>query len=62
MAIQYFGCEKGANIDTVTQGAATTSKTVEVTVDLADGADKGQVLHALENIINEIQKNIWPPA
>jgi hypothetical protein len=62
MALRYFGVEKGANGDTVTQGSSTTSKTVEVVVDLADGADKGQVLVALEYIKNEIIKNIWPPA
>lgn len=62
MASRYFGIEKGANVDTVTQGSSTTSKTVELVVDLADGADKNQVLQAIEAIKLEIVKNIWPPA
>lgn len=62
MASRYFGAEKGANVDGVTQGSSTTSKTVEVVVDLADGADKNQVLQALEAIKLYIIANIWPPA
>ncbi len=62
MAVRYFGIEKGANVDGVTQGSSTTSKDVEVTVDLAAAADKQQVLVAIENLKIYITNNIWPPA
>ena len=62
MAVRYFGIEKGAKFTTVTQGSSSTGKTVEVTVDLADGASKEQVLVALQNLKDYILQNKWPPA
>lgn len=62
MATQYYGIEKGLNVDQVTTGSSTTGKTVEVTVDLADGATREQVMIAIEAIKVYIGKNIWPPA
>jgi hypothetical protein len=62
MAVQYFGIEKGAKFTTVTQDSSTTSKTIELTVDLADGASKEQVIVALQNLKDYILQNKWPPA
>lgn len=62
MAVQYFGIEKGAKFTTVTQDSSTTSKTIELAVDLADGASKEQVIVALQNLKDYILQNKWPPA
>jgi hypothetical protein len=62
MALHYFGINRGNKPTTVTSGAATTSKDIEVTVELTSGADKEDVLVALESIRNAILQNKWPPA
>ena len=63
MASRYFGIEMGKTFDDVTQGSSTTSKTVEIVVDLADGATREQVLLAIEQLEMYITKNTnWPPA
>jgi len=62
MALRYFGIERGASEETVTQGSSTTSKDVEVVVDLAANMDKGEVLRQVDLIKNRILENIWPPA
>lgn len=62
MALRYFGVNKGATETTVTQGSSTTSKTVQVVVDLATATTKLEVVEALEKIKWAIHKNIWPPA
>lgn len=50
MATRYFGVGYGADFDTVTTDTSTTSKTVEVTVDLAVITKKQDLLLALEAI------------
>jgi hypothetical protein len=50
MAVQYIGIEKGAQSTTVTTDTSTTGKTVELAVDLADGATRAQVHLALKAI------------
>jgi hypothetical protein len=62
MASRYYGCERGGKSDSVTDGSSSTSKTVEVVVDLADGANRNEVIEALENIKNYILADQWPPA
>jgi hypothetical protein len=62
MAVQYFGIEKGGKFTTVTQDSSSTGKTIEVAVDLADGASKEQVIVALQNLKDYILQNKWPPA
>jgi hypothetical protein len=62
MASRYFGLDVGLPQTSVTEGASTQSKTVEVVVDLADNATREQVLVALKNIENYILQDVWPPA
>lgn len=62
MALHYFGINRGNKPTTVTSGSATTNKDIEVTVELTAGADKEDVLVALESIKNAILQNKWPPA
>jgi hypothetical protein len=62
MALHYFGINRGNKPTTVTSGNSTTSKDIEVTVELTSGADKEDVLVALESIKNAILQNKWPPA
>lgn len=62
MASRYFGIERGQTEDNVTQGSSTTSKKLEVVIDLTAGFTQAEVLMALEYISNYILKNIWPPA
>lgn len=62
MASRYFGIERGGTEDNVTQGSSTTSKKLEVVLDLTAGFTQAEVLMALDYIRNYILKNIWPPA
>jgi hypothetical protein len=62
MASRYYALDIGENEYEVAEGSATQSKTVEVAVDLADGATRDQVLVALKNIENYILRDVWPPA
>ena len=62
MASHYFALELGADADEVATGSSTQSKTVEVAVDLADGATREQVLALLEFIEDAISTSDWPPA
>lgn len=50
MTIQYYGIEKGAQLTAVTTGTSTTSKKIELTVDLTSTATRKQVLLGLEAI------------
>lgn len=62
MAIQYYGLNRGENEDDVTTGASTTSKKLEVTLDLTGGFERSEVLLALEKIANYILEHDFPPA
>lgn len=62
MANRYFGNDHGKTEFDITQGSSTTSKDVEVVVDLSAGMSKNDVLVKLKEISNYILKNIWPPA
>ena len=44
------------------EGSSTQSKTVEIAIDLADGATRQEVFNAIENIKNYILQDIYPPA
>ncbi len=62
MASRYFGISRGGTEDSVTQGSSTTSKKLEVVLDLSGNFTKQEVLQGLEYIKQYILKNIWPPA
>lgn len=64
MATQYYGINRG---DTqlhngVATGSSTTSKDVEVSVNLANVPSKREFLEKMEDLKNEILKTNWPPA
>lgn len=64
MATRIYGINLGET--SVTMGADTvgsaTTDTIELTIDLADGATQGQVLDALDELKNYITEHPWPPA
>lgn len=62
MASRYYALDVGGSIVDVAEGSSTQSKTVEVAIDLADGASRQEVFNALENIKNYILQDIYPPA
>ncbi len=74
MATRRFGTSVGEDEFAITEaaGAAISSDTVEVTVELATtavndngttrGILKAEVLRALDRIKNHIVKSNWPPA
>jgi hypothetical protein len=69
MATRRYSLNPGDNEYQVTEavGAATATKAIELTVDLAvvtDANDKGKeaVLIALQDIENYILRGNWPPA
>lgn len=62
MASRYYALDLGGSIVDVAEGSSTQSKTVEIAIDLADGASRQEVFNAIENIKNYILQDIYPPA
>lgn len=62
MASRFYALDIGEHADEVAEGSSTQSKTVEVAVDLADGATREQVLVTLDEIKQYILEDSWPPA
>lgn len=62
MASRFYALDLGENMTQVAEGSSTQSKTVEIAIDLADGANRQQVFEAIENIRNYILQDTWPPA
>jgi hypothetical protein len=63
MALRYFGIEGGQPDTTVTDASSTTSKDIELVVDLAASLNLSQVLDAVERIKDYITRSAkWPPA
>lgn len=62
MASRYYALDLGENMTQVAEGSSTQSKTVEIAINLADGANRQQVFEAIENIRNYILQDTWPPA
>lgn len=64
MATRRYGWTQGDEHYEVTEtvGAAVAEDTVELTVDLADGLGKLDVLKALEDLGRYIAEHDWPPA
>lgn len=62
MAKRYYGSNRGEATTSISEGSSTTSKAVEVVVDLASNLTQDDVLVKLEEIRNYILKGIWPPA
>jgi hypothetical protein len=58
----YFGIDLGLSLDTVTDGAASTTKSVELVVELDDDPTKEQVVVALQNLRDYLLQSPWPPA
>lgn len=62
MASRYYGSDRGETYDDITESSATTSKDVELVVDLAASLTKSEVLMKLDEIKGWITKGNWPPA
>ncbi len=62
MAVRYFGISLGDNKQGVAEGSSTTSKPVEVAVDMAVFTQAHDVLKALELIADRIKEGNWLPA
>jgi hypothetical protein len=54
MATQYIGVDRGAQRTTITTGTSTTSKTLEVTVNLAGNMTRAEVYRQLNDIADYI--------
>lgn len=62
MASRFYALDLGEDQTQVAEGSSTQSKTVEIAIDLADGATREDVFVLIENIKNHILQDIWPPA
>jgi len=62
MASRYFGISLGENAYQVSEDSSTTSKNIEVVVDLTAGASRQDVIIALEKIKDHMLRGVWPPA
>jgi len=59
---RVYGIDRGETEFDVVEQAASPAKNIEVTVDLAVGLEKSEVLQKLDEIKNHIIKGNWPPA
>ena len=62
MASRYYGVNKGVEAYSVSEDSSTTSKKVELVVDLSANQTRQEVLVALKKIEDHIMRGIWPPA
>lgn len=64
MATRRYGISQGETLDQITEGvgSATAADGIELTVDLAVGLTKAEVVLALEHFKNHIIEGNWPPA
>ncbi len=62
MASRYFGISLGKNAHEVSEDSRTTSKAIELVVDLTAGASRLDVIVALEKIKDHMLRGVWPPA
>jgi hypothetical protein len=61
MAIQYYGIERGATRTTVTTGTSTTSKKLELTIDLTAGFTRKEVEDQTQVILDFIMDERTTP-
>lgn len=62
MAKRYWGIDRGGHDTDVLEQSSTTSKGLEVVLDLTASIDKNELFILLEEIKNVILKDQWPPA
>lgn len=62
MADRYYGLDRGERLKDVSENSSTTSKDVEIRIDLAPGMSRSEVLELLEYLEMHILQDIWPPA
>ncbi|MFZ5791864.1 MAG: hypothetical protein ACOY3L_14325 [Pseudomonadota bacterium] len=64
MATRRFGVSRGETLTQVTEavGSATAADNVELTVDLATGMTRHEVLMAIQYFKEYILQAKWPPA
>lgn len=64
MATRRYMTNRGEVDENVTEavGAATVTKKIELTIDLASSIEKAEVLAALARFERYILKGNWPPA
>jgi hypothetical protein len=60
MAKQYYGLNKGETEFQITEDVSTTSKSVEVSVDMSAGLERQEIIRQLEMIKNQILKDSYP--
>lgn len=54
MASRYFGIERGAQAPSITEGSSTTSKKIEVVVDLTSSVTKMELVDLLKSLAEYI--------
>jgi hypothetical protein len=67
MATRRYGISRGkinngGNVVTEAVGSATAADNIELTIDLAPGMARSEVVMAITRIQEHIMRGIWPPA
>lgn len=62
MAGHFYGIERGGGPADVVNDTSTQSVTVEIQIELSDGASKTEVVDMIDTIKREIATGTWPPA
>ncbi len=60
MADQFYGVDRGANVEGVTTGTSTTSKDVELRIDLSAGLRDAEIEIMVKNILRFRRENPGP--
>lgn len=62
MADRFYGVDRGGQGKDVSEDASTTSKDVEVRIDLSAGMERHEVLLLIDELKGKILEDSWPPA
>lgn len=63
MATEKYSVDTGGNYSTVTKATgSSTTKAMEMTVDLAKFTTKQEVLNCAQALVEYITRDIWKPA
>lgn len=62
MAAHYFAMELGDAPGDITSGTGSQTKTVEVAIELSDGATQAEVVTLIHTLASHIEQGPWPPA
>lgn len=62
MADRFYGVDRGGQGKDVSEDSSTTSKDVEIRIDLSAGMERHEVLLLIDELKGKVLEDTWPPA